>query len=100
VKIRYKLPKSATSRLITTPIDRRAEFVSFAQAPRDARFATAVAGFAELLRNGRYTETLTYDDVLRFAQEARGPDEFGYRSEFIQLVRAAQSARTMAQLSR
>src|SRR5688500_10152491 len=64
VKIRYKLPKSDTSRLIMTPIDRRFEVRSFEQAPRDARFATAVAGFAELLRGGRHTGKLGYDDVL------------------------------------
>ena len=29
-----------------------------------------------------------------------GPDEFGYRSEFVELVRAAKNARTMAQLER
>jgi Ca-activated chloride channel family protein len=90
VKIRYKLPKSDTSRLITTPIDGRYAFRSFEQAPRDARFATAVAGFAELLRGGRYTGKLSYDDVLQIAGAARGPDEFGYRSEFVQLVRAAK----------
>ena len=98
VKIRYKLPKSDTSRLITTPIDARFEARSFDAAPRDARFATAVAGFAELLRGGRYTGKLSYDDVLRMAKASRGPDEFGYRSEFVELVRAAKSARTMAQL--
>jgi Ca-activated chloride channel family protein len=100
VKIRYKLPKSDTSRLITTPIDRRSEVYSFEQAPRDARFATAVAGFAELLRGGRYNGNLTYDDVLRMASAARGPDESGYRTEFLELVRAAKSARSMAQLER
>ena len=98
VKIRYKLPKSDTSRLITTPIDRRFEFRSFEQAPRDARFAAAVAGFAELLRGGRYTGSWSYDDVLRVATDARGPDEFGYRSEFVELVRAAKSSRAMAKL--
>ncbi|HET6943622.1 MAG TPA: VWA domain-containing protein, partial [Sphingomicrobium sp.] len=90
VKIRYKLPKSDTSRLITTPIDARFEARSFEAAPRDARFATAVAGFAELLRGGRYTGRLSYDDVLRMANASRGPDEFGYRSEFVELVRAAK----------
>jgi len=100
VKIRYKLPKSDTSRLITTPIDGRYAVGSFEQAPRDARFATAVAGFAELLRGGRYTGTLSYDDVLQIASASRGPDEFGYRSEFVQLVRAAKNARTLAQLER
>ncbi|MCL6699633.1 VWA domain-containing protein [Sphingomonas sp. NSE70-1] len=100
VKIRYKLPKSDTSRLITTPIDSRAAFASFDAAPRDARFATAVAGFAELLRGGRYNGSLTYDDVVRIANAARGPDEYGYRSEFVQLVRAAKGAKSLAALER
>ena len=73
---------------------------SFEAAPRDARFAAAVAGFAELLRGGRYTGSLSYDDVLRIASASRGPDEFGYRSEFVELVRAAKGARSMAQLER
>ena len=98
VKIRYKLPSSSTSRLISTPIARAQEYRSFAAAPQDARFAAAVAGFAELLRGGKYSGTLSYDDVLRIAAASRGKDEFGYRSEFVQLVRAAKSARTLASL--
>src|SRR5690606_26936437 len=54
VKIRYKLPNSERSRLISTPINRRSEVRRFADAPRDARFAAGVAAFAELLRGGRY----------------------------------------------
>ena len=98
VKIRYKLPKSDASRLISTPIDRRAEVPSFALAPQDARFAAAVAGFAELLRGGRYSGSLTYDDVVKMASASRGKDEFGYRTEFVQLVRSAKNARTLAKL--
>ena len=96
VKIRYKLPKSDTSQLLSTPIDRRVQFVRFEDAPQDARFATAVAGFAELLRGGRYNGGLSYDDVLRMANGAKGKDEFGYRAEFIQLVRAARTANAIA----
>ena len=100
VKIRYKL-RIRIPALITprspAPVS---EVASFNQAPRDARFATAVAGFAELLRGGRYTGSLSYDDVLRIASASRGPDEFGYRSEFIQLVKAAESARSLAKLER
>jgi Ca-activated chloride channel family protein len=96
VKIRYKLPKSDTSRLIATPIGRRSEVGSFAAAPQDARFAAAVAGFAEMLRGGKYSGSLSYDDVLRMANASKGKDEFGYRSEFVQLVRAAKGARTLA----
>ena len=100
VKIRYKLPKSETSRLISTPVDRRSEFATLAAAPQDARFAAAVAGFAELLRGGKYSASLSYDDVIRLANAAKGRDEFGYRSEFVQLVRAAKGARTLAKLDR
>jgi len=98
VKIRYKLPKSDTSRLISTPIDGNSEARTFAAAPQDARFAVAVAAFAELLRGGKHSGSFTYDDVLNIAQTARGRDEFGYRREFVQLVRAAKSASTLARL--
>lgn len=100
VKIRYKRPNSDRSQLISTPIDRAAEAASFAEAPQDARFAAGVASFAELLRGGRYSGETTYDDVLRIVSAARGPDEFGYRSEFVQLVRAAKTASAMARLDR
>ena len=109
VKIRYKLPKSDRSRLITTPIDRRSEVHSFAQAPRDARFAVGVASFAELLRGGRYSGSMNYDDIMEIVvialfysveivSNARGRDEFGYRTEFVQLVRAAKTSARLARL--
>jgi Ca-activated chloride channel family protein len=98
VKIRYKLPKADVSRLISTPIDRRSEYASFAAAPQDARFAAAVAGFAEILRGGKYSGSLSYEDVVRMAGAARGRDEFGYRAEFVQMVRAASGAKTLAKL--
>ena len=34
----------------------------------------------------------------RIVSAARGRDEFGYRSEFVQLVRAAKTARNLAEL--
>jgi Ca-activated chloride channel family protein len=100
VKIRYKLPKSDVSRLIATPIDRASEAPRFADAPRDARFATGVAAFAELLRGGKYSGSVGYDDVIRIAGDAKGPDAFGYRSEFVQMVRAAKTASSLARLDR
>jgi Ca-activated chloride channel family protein len=98
VKIRYKQPNADRSQEISTPIDRASEVRSFAEAPRDARFATGVASFAELLRGGRYSGSMTYDDVLEMVSAARGDDAFGYRSEFVQLVRAAKTASAMARL--
>jgi Ca-activated chloride channel family protein len=49
-----------------------------------------------MLRGGKYSGSLSYDDVLRMANASKGKDEFGYRSEFVQLVRAAKGARALA----
>ncbi len=98
VKIRYKLPKSDVSTLISTPVDRSSEHGRFEEAPNEARFATSVAAFGEILRGGRYIGAFAYDDVLRIAAAARGDDPFGYRSEFLQLVRAAKTASAMRPL--
>ena len=93
LKIRYKLPGEDTSKLITTPVGAATE-----TAPADALFATAVAAFGQILRGGQYTGTYSYDDVVKLAQSAKGADEFGYRAEFINLVRLAKTAQSMEQL--
>ena len=61
----------------------------------EARFATSVAAFGQILRGGRYTGTFSYDDVIALANANKGADEFGYRSEFVNLVRLAKSAAPM-----
>ena len=92
VKIRYKLPESDTSTLISKTVSSANEHERIDQAPLDVRFATAVAGFGQLLRGSPYTGQFDYDQVIELARGARGEDRFGYRSEFLQLVRLAQSA--------
>ena len=92
VKIRYKLPESDTSTLISQAVTSANEHERIEQAPLDVRFATAVAGFGQLMRGSPYTEKFDYDQVIELARAARGEDRFGYRSEFLQLVRLAQSA--------
>lgn len=99
VSLRYKLPGEERSRLATVPIP-AAGARSFDAAPQESRFAVSVAGFAELLRGGRHTGRLTYDDVVRTASAAKGDDPYGYRSEFVQMVRAAKAATAMAPLER
>lgn len=118
LKIRYKLPKEDTSKLITTPVtgtndkslyiaqasDTKVDcppnaacvaaltpIDSTARASEDVKFSIAVATFAQLLKGGKYTGTASYDNVIDMAQSAKGQDEFGYRSEFIQMVRLAKS---------
>jgi len=94
LKIRYKLPDSDTSQLIEQPI-----LIASRDVPqnlqRDVQFATAVAGFGQLLRGSTFTGTLSYDDIIKQPQAAKGDDQFGYRTEFVQLVRKAKVAREM-----
>ncbi|RMF04238.1 MAG: DUF3520 domain-containing protein, partial [Alphaproteobacteria bacterium] len=100
VKIRYKLPGESRSRLITMPVTPAQEAATLEGAPREARFAAAVAAFGQILRGGRHTGSFSHDDVIALAQGARGPDPFGYRAEFISLVRLAKSAASLAPLQR
>ncbi len=95
LKIRYKLPDSDTSTLITTPIGADSEYAAIEKVSGEVRFATSVAAFGQILRGDRFTGDFTYDDVIALAEPARGRDSFGYRSEFLNLVRLAKTARTM-----
>ena len=92
VKIRYKLPNGDTSKLISVPVTRDNETSSVDDAPQNMRFAAAVAAYGQILRGGRHTNKYSYDDVINLALSARGEDRFGYRNEFINLVRLAKTA--------
>ena len=97
-RLRYKLPGESKSTLYEQPIMADAH-VSFDAAPAEARFATAVAGFGQLLRGAVNVDAFSYDDVLTIAQGSKGEDKFGYRSEFLQLVRLAKSAKAIENLN-
>ncbi len=91
LKLRYKRPNEDVSQLIEIPITPALQ--TSAGSP-DVRFSTAVAAFAQLLKGeSEFTQSFTFDDVLQLAQGARGDDPFGYRAEFLNLVRLAKSAR-------
>jgi len=95
LKIRYKLPDAGESRLITKSISSENEYQSLNKAPGEARFASAVAAFGQLLRGDPYVKGFTLDDAIILAEAVRGKDRFGYRSEFLNLVRLAKTARAM-----
>ena len=98
LRMRYKLPNEQQSRLIERPVTQADGYASIARAPADLRFAVAVAGFGQLLRGDPYLKNFGYDDVVALAQRARGQDPFGYRAEFVQLVRLASGAQAQAAL--
>ena len=92
LKIRAKTPGEAQSRLTEIPVTRANEVDSFAAASEDVRFSIAVAAFGQKLRKtGEVVAGFGYDAIEEIASAARGNDPYGYRSEFLQLVRLAKS---------
>jgi len=89
VKIRAKRPGETESSLTTRPVTQSDEVTSLAEASDAARFSTAVAGFGQLLRGGEYLKGFTYEDAAKLATGAKGQDPYGYRAEFVNLVRIA-----------
>jgi len=85
LKLRYKQPGATTSQLIETPIIN--EPVTWSE----ANFAVAIAGFGQLLRGGDYLGDWSYADAIALANANRGADNFGYRTEAVQMMRLAQS---------
>jgi len=91
LKLRYKLPESNTSKLIEKAIPVSANKLE-PELAQEVSFSVAVAGFAQLLTNSKYTGGLNFDDVIKLASANKGADNYGYRSEFIQLARMAKVA--------
>ncbi len=91
LRLRYKAPTGETSKLLEYPVERAKIIDSADKTSENYRFAAAVAAFGQLLRGGTYTGNFSYDDVVQLANQVRGEDKFGYRSEFIQLVQLAKA---------
>ncbi len=64
----------------------------FARVPPDMRFAAAVAGSAELLRHDPYVKDFDFEQAIAIAETAKGDDRFGYRGEFVKMLRTAENA--------
>lgn len=90
LKLRYKKPNGSTSKLIQQPITSTSELASIDTASNDVRFAAAVAAFGQKLRGATDTQDMSYAAIQDLAMSARGADRFGFRSEFIDLVRMAK----------
>ena len=99
LKLRQKAPGAEESELVTRPITVEDRHDSIEESPQWAQFATAVAGYGQLLRGDPYTApNWGFDQVIELAQGSKGADEFGYRAEFIGLARLANTAAAQARL--
>ena len=88
VKLRYKRPGEDQSTEITRAVSPTA-VQPFDQASESFRFASAVAGFGQLLRGGKYLDSFDFQRALAIMHDSRGSDAQGYRSELISLVELA-----------
>ncbi len=91
LKLRYKQPDGGESRLLTRALKLADIQPDLAASSARFRFSAAVAAFGQLLRGGRYLGDFGYAEAHRLAREARGADRFGYRGEFLGLVKLAQA---------
>ncbi len=89
VKLRYKQPDGATSTKVEIPVKGRV--LELDQSSGNFRFSAAVAEFGLILRNSQYLEDASMEQVIVLAKDAKGLDEEGYRSEFIKMVKLADS---------
>ena len=93
LRLRYKPVQANTSELIEVPLQRSA-IKPFASAGNEFRFATAVAGYGQLLRGGKYTGNWSYADARQLAAGSLGKDNFGYRGEFLRMIDLTQALAT------
>ncbi len=88
VKFRYKKPDGRKSILLEEIIPYTGKEIAITS--DNFRFSAAVAGFGMLLRNSEFKGSCSYKKLIEMAQNAKGKDAEGYRSEFIRLVKLAE----------
>jgi Ca-activated chloride channel family protein len=88
IKIRYKEPDGDKSSLISKTLQQ--EITPLEKTSDNFRFASGVAELGLLLRNSKYKGEASFISVLKWARSALAEDKYGYRTEFIRLVRIAQ----------
>jgi Ca-activated chloride channel homolog len=84
VRLRYKAPKSDTSELLTSKVENKN--LAIDTASNNLKFASAVAAYGMNLRKSPYKGKTDYNTVIELANQSKGSDLDGYRSEFIRLV--------------
>ncbi|CCN83412.1 putative von Willebrand factor, type A [Vibrio nigripulchritudo SFn27] len=91
VKVRYKLPGKSESILVKDTVLMKDVKAEFSQASSDFQFASAVAAFAQKLKDNNYLSSYGYEDIVKVANANKGADPFNYRGEFVRLVEIAEA---------
>ncbi|MHA3774572.1 YfbK domain-containing protein [Verrucomicrobiota bacterium sgz303538] len=88
LKLRFKQPDGDKSVLREFPLTDSG--ASWEKSSTDFRWAAAVASFGMLLRDSPHRGNATWESVTELANEGKGTDAGGYRTEFIQLIDRAK----------
>lgn len=88
VKVRYKQPTGSKSTKFEVPLQN--VNIDKLTADLDFDFALTVAGFGLKLRGDEMAKDMSYRDLLKRAKASKGKDEFGFRSELIEMIELAR----------
>ena len=86
LRLRYKAPEGSVSREYRRVLPLRTTTPSV-----DMQFASAVAGFGQLLKHSKYSGNWTYRQAAQQAQQGLGRDSGGYRAELVKLIGLAEA---------
>jgi Ca-activated chloride channel family protein len=92
VRLRHKTADAKTADAATEStytMETSSLFGSFEQAPQSFRFAAAVSGFAEILRQSPHAKEYSLSDVARIAKAAAGDQRD--QQEMVDLVKKAEA---------
>lgn len=89
IKLRYKKPDENNSNVISVAVSNDDALLD--QSTNNFRFSAAVAEFGMLLRHSEYVQQSNFQQVVSLAKSSLGADAHGYRNEFIQLVKSAET---------
>jgi len=95
IKLRYKEPDGNKSKLFDAIV--KDSPVKISQASDNLKFASAVASFGMLLRGSEYMGDTSVEKILNLAQQSKGTDPEGYRTELIQLVKTVRDLNFFAE---
>jgi len=88
LKLRYKPPKEDESKLITSVVNDKVNLTETAS--ENFNFSAAVAGFAMLIRESKFKGKTDFNLIGKLTEDNMGEDKYGYRDEFISLVKRAK----------
>ncbi|GAB5525535.1 MAG: VWA domain-containing protein [Roseivirga sp.] len=91
IDFRYKNPNAEESKPMHLKVYDEGKV--FSDASGFMKFTAAVASFSMLLTDSEYKGYTSYDKVLRWIKEANLTDEYGFKAELQELIKASKGIR-------